>query len=71
MDFLALLRKTGFAEAEMAAETGFNSSPVTRGVTFRARKLALTIQGFSSSILRRMRAGFILSITKKTARSMR
>lgn len=29
-------------EAEWVAETGFNSSPVTRGATFRARKLALS-----------------------------
>lgn len=38
MDFLALIQKVGFADAELVSETGFNSSPKTRGVLFRARK---------------------------------
>jgi|GEM_PF-1700475 len=35
-----MLEKAGFVEAEMAAETGFNSSSVTKGVLFRAFKPA-------------------------------
>jgi hypothetical protein len=38
MDFLALLEKVGFRRAELVGETGFNSSPKTRGVLFRAEK---------------------------------
>jgi len=30
---------TGFEDIELVAETGFNSSPVTKGVLFRATKL--------------------------------
>jgi predicted metal-binding protein len=36
--FLALLEKAGFEESELVMETGFNSSPVTKGVLFRAIK---------------------------------
>ncbi|MGA7878045.1 MAG: hypothetical protein WCA08_20470 [Desulfoferrobacter sp.] len=35
-----MLEEAGFVEAEMAAETGFNSSAVTKGVLFRAFKPA-------------------------------
>jgi hypothetical protein len=38
MDFLALMEKVGFTDAEMVAETGLNSTPKTRGVLIRARK---------------------------------
>jgi len=38
MDFLALMEKVGFVEVELVGETGFNSSPVTRGLLFRARR---------------------------------
>jgi len=38
MDFLALLKKAGFENAQLVGETGFNSSPKTKGVTFRAEK---------------------------------
>jgi hypothetical protein len=38
MDFLALLERVGFKDAEEVAKTGFNSSPKTAGVLFRARK---------------------------------
>jgi len=38
MDFLTLVEEAGFADAEMVAETGFNSSPITKGVLFRAVK---------------------------------
>ena len=33
-----MLKEAGFADVEWVAETGFNSSPVTKGVLFRARK---------------------------------
>ncbi len=36
-----MMREAGFADAELVAETGFNSSPVTRGVLFRAAKPAV------------------------------
>ena len=42
MDFLALLEKVGFEKAELVGETGFNSSPKTKGVLFRAEKPALS-----------------------------
>ena len=35
-----MLKEAGFVEAEMVAETGFNSSTVTKGVLFRAIKRA-------------------------------
>lgn len=38
MDFLAVLKKTGFENVEHVAETGFNSSPKTKGMLVRARK---------------------------------
>jgi hypothetical protein len=38
MDFLALMKEAGFQGVESAGETGFNSSPVTRGTLFRALK---------------------------------
>ena len=33
-----MLKEAGFADVEWVAETRFNSSPVTKGVLFRARK---------------------------------
>jgi hypothetical protein len=41
-DFLAIIKQAGFADAEMVSETGLNSSPVTRGVLFRAVRPALS-----------------------------
>jgi hypothetical protein len=38
MDFLALIQKIGFEDAELVSETGLNSSPKTRGILLRARK---------------------------------
>jgi len=35
-DFPAMLKETGFAQTELVAPTGFNSSPVTQGGLFRA-----------------------------------
>ena len=32
------MEKVGFVDVEFAGETGFDSSPVTRGTLFRARK---------------------------------
>jgi alkylhydroperoxidase/carboxymuconolactone decarboxylase family protein YurZ len=36
-----MLKDAGFADVELVAETGFNSSPVTKGVLFRAIKSAI------------------------------
>ena len=41
MDFLADLRKTGFVDIASGGETGFNSSPKTRGMLVCARKPSL------------------------------
>jgi len=38
MEFLAALERAGFVDVERMGETGFNSSPKTKGVLFRARK---------------------------------
>ncbi len=37
-----MLKEAGFVDAELVGETGFNSSPVTRGMLFRARKSAIS-----------------------------
>jgi hypothetical protein len=37
-----MLKKAGFTDVEWVAETGFNSSPVTKGVLFRAKKSAFS-----------------------------
>ncbi|MFQ5893059.1 MAG: hypothetical protein ACE5H5_01975 [Nitrospinota bacterium] len=39
-EFLALLERTGFAEAEQVAVTGYQTSDDTLGATFRAVKPA-------------------------------
>jgi alkylhydroperoxidase/carboxymuconolactone decarboxylase family protein YurZ len=36
------MKEVGFAEVELAAETGFNSSPITKGALFRAVKPAFS-----------------------------
>jgi ubiquinone/menaquinone biosynthesis C-methylase UbiE len=41
-DFLALLGKVGFQKVELIGETGFNSTPKTKGALFRAEKPALS-----------------------------
>ncbi len=33
-----MLKEVGFADVELVAETGFNSSAVTKGVALRARR---------------------------------
>lgn len=38
MDFLAIFENTGFSDIELVNETGFNSSPKTKGVLIRAKK---------------------------------
>jgi hypothetical protein len=38
MEFLEMLRKAGFENAELVSRTGFNSSPKTEGVLVRAAK---------------------------------
>ena len=40
-DFLAMIKQAGFVEVEMVSETVFNSSPVTKGVLFKATKPAV------------------------------
>jgi len=41
MDFLEMFPQAGFVDVELVAETGFNSSPKTKGVLIRARKTDL------------------------------
>jgi hypothetical protein len=36
-----MLNEAGFSDVELVAETGYNSSPVTKGVLFRSRKSAI------------------------------
>jgi alkylhydroperoxidase/carboxymuconolactone decarboxylase family protein YurZ len=40
-----MLNEVGFAHVELVAETGFNSSPVTKGVLFHATKSAVSDVG--------------------------
>jgi alkylhydroperoxidase/carboxymuconolactone decarboxylase family protein YurZ len=40
-----MLKEVGFADFELVAETGFNSSPVTKGVLFHATKSAISDVG--------------------------
>jgi len=37
-----MIREAGFTEVELVTQTGFNSSPVTKGVLFRARRPAIS-----------------------------
>ncbi len=37
-----MLNEAGFVDVELVSETVFNSSPVTKGVLFRARKSAIS-----------------------------
>jgi hypothetical protein len=37
-DFSAMLNEAGFVEVELVKDTSFNSSPVTKGEHFRAKK---------------------------------
>jgi hypothetical protein len=39
-EFLALLEKTGFSQAEIVEKTGYKTAPETMGVTVRAVKPA-------------------------------
>ncbi len=41
-DFLAMIKRAGFTNPEIVSETGFNSSPVTRGFLFRAVRPAVS-----------------------------
>jgi len=43
MDFLALLDNVGFRKARLVGETGFNSSPKTKGILIRAEKPGTTL----------------------------
>jgi hypothetical protein len=38
MDFLELIQQAGFINSELVGETGFNSSPITKGALFWATK---------------------------------
>ncbi len=38
MEFLALLKEVGYENAELVGRTGFDSTPKTEGVLFRAVK---------------------------------
>lgn len=49
MDFLALLEQVGFQKVELVGETGFNSSPKTRGVLVRAKKPTVSAKPVKSS----------------------
>ncbi len=44
-----MLQRAGFAEIELVTETGFNSSPRTQGVLFRAIKSNLQTEASRSS----------------------
>lgn len=39
-----MLKEAGFADTQMVAETGFNSSPKTKGTLFRASKVAGAVE---------------------------
>jgi hypothetical protein len=43
--FLARLDQAGFEESKLITETGFNSSPITKGVLFRGVKPVVEAQG--------------------------
>ena len=49
-DFLALLEKVGFQKVEFIGETGFNSTPKTKGALFRAEKPVWTAKPENSPI---------------------
>ena len=44
MEFLAKLDKVGFEKTALVGETGFNSSPKTKGVLIRAEKPTTSVQ---------------------------
>ncbi len=45
-----MLNKAGFVDVELVADTGFNSSPVTKGVLFRAKKSeASDVRGYEET----------------------
>jgi hypothetical protein len=39
-----MINQAGFIDAEMVSDTGFNSSPVTKGVLIRAGKATVSAQ---------------------------
>ncbi|MCX5883626.1 MAG: hypothetical protein NTU74_18070 [Deltaproteobacteria bacterium] len=53
MDFLVLLQKAGFENAELVGKTGFNSSPKTEGVLMRAVKpeSSINVQKLTEKII--------------------
>ena len=44
------MEKVGFQKVEFIGETGFNSTPKTKGALFRAEKSALTVKTANSSV---------------------
>lgn len=40
-----MINQAGFLDAELVAETGFDSSPVTRGMLIRATRTAAVLNG--------------------------
>jgi hypothetical protein len=44
------LEKVGFQKIEFIGETGFNSTPKTKGALFRAEKPALTVKSTNSPV---------------------
>ncbi len=44
------MEKVGFQKVEFIGETGFNSTPKTKGALFRAQKPALTVKSTNSPV---------------------
>ncbi len=44
-----MLQRAGFAEIELVTETGFNSSPITKGVLFHATKHDIHVENALSA----------------------
>jgi len=55
-----MLKEAGFGDAELVGETGFNSSSVTRGMLFRARKSAISeVRRFDMQTLSKYQEFFV------------
>ncbi len=44
-----MMQQAGFSDATLVAETGFNSSPKTKGVSFRATKRDIHVENSLSA----------------------
>jgi hypothetical protein len=61
-----MMQQAGFSDAALVAETGFNSSPKTKGVLFRAAKDNLQTQtSLSASTNSDIKIGVMESDPKK------